>query len=226
MRVIISGGGGASKNPAAYELFAGSVDKSKPVLYIGLAIRPENVYDSYSKFVLSMAKLGILCTRCCADTGSFDEFDLDSFGGIYCAGGNTFRLLKLLKECGADKKIVDYVRKGGAYIGSSAGAIICGEDIYPIIYMDPNSVVLEDTKGFDLMKGYSTVAHYGDAVTESRNAEEAEAVRVLAEKYPRLIALSEECAIVVEDDRIYTLGAPCIIYNNGIPVTVEEGTEI
>ena len=63
MAMILSGGGGVTKNPEAYELFAENVDKTRPVLYIPFASVPENYADNYAKFVLTMAKLNLSVTK-------------------------------------------------------------------------------------------------------------------------------------------------------------------
>lgn len=44
---------------------------------------------------------------------------------VLVAGGNTFYLMEKLKKSGADKVIKEFIEKGGMYIGSSAGSIIC-----------------------------------------------------------------------------------------------------
>lgn len=44
---------------------------------------------------------------------------------VLVAGGDTFYLMEKLKESGADKIIKEFVARGGIYIGSSAGSIIC-----------------------------------------------------------------------------------------------------
>ena len=49
-----------------------------------------------------------------------DEADI-----VLVAGGDTFYLMEKLKESGADKIIKEFVVRGGIYIGSSAGSIIC-----------------------------------------------------------------------------------------------------
>jgi dipeptidase E len=221
--MILSGGGGAAKNPAAYELFANSVDKRKPVLYICFASLPEAYAEAYGKFAASMVSLGIYSTRLCDSPEFFSKFELSEFGGIYCAGGNTFRLLKTLRDCGADKKIKDYLHAGGVWIGSSAGAIIGGADIQPIIFMDANAVLLEDTRGLDMMNGFSTIAHYGNAASEQRNSEWYAAVDLLAKKYNKLVALSEEAAIVIEENKTYILGVPCRVYENGVAREIPDG---
>ena len=44
---------------------------------------------------------------------------------VLVAGGDTFYLMEKLKESRADKIIKEFVARGGIYIGSSAGSIIC-----------------------------------------------------------------------------------------------------
>ena len=44
---------------------------------------------------------------------------------LLVAGGDTFYLMEKLKENGADKAIKNFISRGGIYIGSSAGSIVC-----------------------------------------------------------------------------------------------------
>lgn len=50
---------------------------------------------------------------------------IDGADIVLVAGGDTFYLMEKLKESGADKIIKKFVARGGIYIGSSAGSIIC-----------------------------------------------------------------------------------------------------
>lgn len=50
---------------------------------------------------------------------------IDGADIVLVAGGDTFYLMEKLKESGADKIIKEFVARGGIYIGSSAGSIIC-----------------------------------------------------------------------------------------------------
>lgn len=44
---------------------------------------------------------------------------------LLVAGGDTFYLMEKLKESGADRAIKNFISRGGIYIGSSAGSIVC-----------------------------------------------------------------------------------------------------
>ena len=50
---------------------------------------------------------------------------IDGADVVLVAGGDTFYLMEKLKESGADKIIKKFIEKGGVYIGSSAGSIVC-----------------------------------------------------------------------------------------------------
>ena len=223
MLMILSGGGGPAKNPEARQIFADAVDKSRPLLYVALSQTPENSVGHYSSFVAWAASVGIYSSRLCESPKYLDDCDLSQFGGIYVEGGNTFRLLAALKEHGGDKKIRDYLLAGGVYFGTSAGAIIGGCDIMPIIYMDENAVFLEDTQGLDMIGGWSTVAHYNNSRDEFVNAERNAAVERIAKRFPRLVALSEETAIIVKEDGAFIQGAECTVFEDGAKRVIESG---
>ena len=44
---------------------------------------------------------------------------------LLVAGGDTFYLMEKLQENGADRAIKNFISRGGIYIGSSAGSIVC-----------------------------------------------------------------------------------------------------
>lgn len=77
---------------------------------------------------------------------------LDAEDCIYVAGGESFRLLHGLKSTGADELLINAVRNGKRYAGSSAGAIIAGPSIEPASVMDDPSVAeqLTDYSGLNL----------------------------------------------------------------------------
>ena len=58
-----------------------------------------------------------------------------SINGIYVAGGNTFYLLELMKKSGFFEFLSNNI-KNYLYIGTSAGSIVCCENIDLIKYID------------------------------------------------------------------------------------------
>ncbi len=88
--------------------------------------------------------------------------ELEPTDVIYVCGGNTYAILKKMRDTGADKFIIDAVNKGALYIGVSAGSIIAGKNIEIAGWGsegDPNDVGLTDLSGF----GFTDVAvfpHY------------------------------------------------------------------
>lgn len=61
---------------------------------------------------------------------------LASFDVIFISGGNTFYVLEKIQQSGCAQVIRDYVEQGKIYIGSSAGSVLAGPDIYPSYYVD------------------------------------------------------------------------------------------
>ena len=98
MKLFLSGGA-ADGNPG-YHGFLEAVDRTKPILYICFAVAPRNRVARYADFAARMAREGVLSTRLCDSAAWLGAADLSAFGGIFCSGGNTYRLLKSLREHG------------------------------------------------------------------------------------------------------------------------------
>ena len=117
-------------------------------------------------------------------------FDLD-IDVIYVSGGNTFGTMKLIRDSGFDKAIVDYVHSGVVYIGGSAGAHIATADIAHVAKYDKDTFDLSDFSGLGLYKGI-LICHY----TEERKAD-FDTLNSLG-KY-RVIALRDDQSILIKD---------------------------
>ena len=88
------------------------------------------------------------------------SFNLD-IDVIYISGGNTFGTMKLIRDSGFDKAIIDYVHRGVIYIGGSAGAHIATADIAHVAKYDKDTFGLTDFSGLGLFDGIF-VCHYTD----------------------------------------------------------------
>src|SRR4030042_2106872 len=119
------GGGGAEK--VAFEVEDNFFKDVNSVLYIPLAWPNDNL-EGCLKWFSGMASLHKkLKIEMWADTKN--PLNLDKFDSVYIGGGNTFKLLKRLRESKAEKKLIDFYKKGGKIFGGSAGAIIWGKSI-------------------------------------------------------------------------------------------------
>ena len=78
---------------------------------------------------------------------------LESVDGVYVAGGNSFYLLRQLKNKGLDAYISDRVRNGLPYFGESAGAVILAKSIEPAKAIDSP----EDAPGLTDYRGLGLV---------------------------------------------------------------------
>lgn len=119
---------------------------------------------------------------------------------VYVQGGNTFYLLKYVRESGFDKVVKELIDKGLIYIGVSAGSIIAGPTIETAGWKggDKNIVGLTDLSALHLV-GFNVFVHYTE---EWKNVIEAEIHKA---KYPVRI-LTDNQAILVKDDKIEFVG--------------------
>ena len=69
---------------------------------------------------------------------------------VFVSGGNTFYLLEKAQESGFINFIREYIKQGNTYFGSSAGSVIAGPDIYPVLRLDSleKAPHLKGYKGF------------------------------------------------------------------------------
>lgn len=91
--------------------------------------------------------------------------NLDNYHVIYICGGNTFYLLRELRNSGINKKIIELVNNGKVYVGVSAGSIIAGPDISVAETGDENDIGLKDMKGMYLTDKVIN-PHYKDEYKE------------------------------------------------------------
>jgi dipeptidase E len=93
------------------------------------------------------------------------NFDLKNFDIIAVAGGNTFYLLKMIQQSNCAETLRTLIGNGKIYIGSSAGSIIAGPNIYPAYSKEEAEEVpdLEDYTGLNLTD-VIIMPHWGSPV--------------------------------------------------------------
>lgn len=120
---------------------------------------------------------------------------------IYVNGGNTFDYLNGIKKTGFDKLIKNFVKKGGVYVGSSAGSYVVSPTIEAAGWQhaDKNKIKLKNLNGLNLIP-FLIMAHFEKKWRPViKNAAEDT-------KYP-IIALTDKQAILVKDEKIKIIGS-------------------
>lgn len=216
MGVILGGGGSDKQTVITNQLFESLIDPTKPILYIPLAWNHyDEGYQNCKKWLigeLKNIKHGEIEVIQTAD--EIANKNLSNYSAIFIGGGNTYKLLKLLKDSDAINHIKKYIDNGGLVYGGSAGSIIFGKDINVCSYMDTNNVNLKDTSGFDYLFGFSFTAHY-----TNKDQERTTEITKILKQYSMLkpvIALPEEDALYTDGNQVKVVGLrPWYIFNQG-----------
>ena len=166
MKVFLCGGGSDNQTIEANKRLNEIIDHSKPCLYIPLAMEQE-WYDSCYEWISGELKnVNIPYIEMVRSANELAIKNMLDYSMIFIGGGNTFKLLNDLKASGTFAKIKEYLDDGGVAFGGSAGAIIFGEDLEACLCDDINEVKLNETSGFDVLKGISILCHYTNRTTE------------------------------------------------------------
>ncbi|MBR4507378.1 MAG: Type 1 glutamine amidotransferase-like domain-containing protein [Alphaproteobacteria bacterium] len=226
MKLILCGGGWAEKTVIPNKLFETLIDTSKPILYIPLARNAgEDNYDSCKTWLegefQNIRHGEIVMLRSVSEIA---DKNVNDFTGVFIGGGNTYKLLKELKEGPAFDWLQEYIQTNGVIYGCSAGSIIFGHDIDACLYMDENNVALTDVKGFNSIFGFSFTAHY----TNKNEEKTKKATDYLIEysKKTLVLALPEEDSLYINGDLVKVIGSrPYYVFNKGIRLEFQPNTE-
>ena len=219
MKLFLNGGGNTKELELPMSIVNEIMDHNKKILYVPLAMDEidfsyDDCYKWFQKQVINVDVKGIDMPR------SFEQFtslDFNNYSAIFIGGGNTYKLLKGIKDNGIFEKINEYLNNDGIVIGCSAGAIIFGYDINSCLAMDRNDVNLIDTKGFDKINGKSIFAHYTNSKTEEIHKKYTDYLIEYSTTNEIVIALPEEDTIFIDNDKITIIGdRPYYEFNNGI----------
>ena len=207
-KIFLGGGGDEEQARAIDDLYGETVGNGANVLYIPIAwSNPEQFAsclswfkNAYARFDFKIEMLTVL------NNVSFDY--LDKFDSIYIGGGNTFSLLKTIKETNFIKPLQEFIDAGKAVYGGSAGAIILGKDISTAFIgncTDENLDEVTDFSGLDVASGYAVKVHYED---------EREIVEKFSiENNASVLNIPETGGVYIEGDSLTLVGDATILEN-------------
>lgn len=206
MKVFLCGGGSGKIVADAMRKFESLLDKSKPLLYVPLAMESSR-YDSCLAWITNeMSLINVKNIEMVTSENDLFSKKLDDYCAIFIGGGNTYKLLKDLKNSKSFDKIKNFINNDGIVFGGSAGAIIFGKDINSCRMQDKNDVGLKDTKGFNIIKDYSLLCHLNrnDGIKFNRNKNSDYLLDFSKEN--KTIFLPDDDTIFVTDNEIKIIG--------------------
>lgn len=178
--------------------------KNKTVTYIPTASMVEKLGFFVKIGKWKLKRLGLTVDELEISASSYETIvnKLTRNDVIYITGGNTFFLLQELKRTGADKVLVQEIRKGKLYIGESAGAIVVSPHIGYSAEMDcvEKAPELSDYSGLNVVDFY-VVPHY-------ENWEMGKAAQKILDTYSGrldLKAIKDNQAILIEGNTVKIL---------------------
>jgi peptidase E len=121
---------------------------------------------------------------------------------IYVEGGNTFYLLKAMRECNFERVIKKLLKMGKVYVGSSAGSIVAGRSIQTAEWIgDRNTVHLKDLRGLNIVP-FDIFCHYRPEYAEIIKQK----IKNPKKRAKRLKIITDQQAILVQGKETDLIG--------------------
>ena len=202
--LFLQGGGSYPQTAGMDKLFFDKIDRSRPLLYLPMAMVGHLTFDQCYEYFATLArnftnKEIIMWTEIKGE-------DLQQFGGIYIGGGNTFKLLQDIQNAEFSAGLESYLINGGTVCGGSAGAIVFGKEVNTS--RDVNIVNLKDTKGLNMLNGYSLWCHYKE--------QDDEEILIYTQNYGvDVIALKDQCGLVIAEGMMTPIGDVYVFSKKG-----------
>ena len=200
-RIFLDGGGDGERSAVVYREFLKGVER---VAYVPLAWASGNYGECFSWVVDALGMHKKVEIEMFTDLRGVE---LEGFDGVFIGGGNTFKLLKAIKESRFDKKLIEFYEKDGSIIGGSAGALIFGCDIGTATlgdYKDKNKVKLRDLNGLNFVEGCDIQAHFVKEVVEECREHVKKTGR-------RIIGIPEGSALLISGEVYKVVGESAVI---------------
>lgn len=157
MKLFLTSAGLPPETTQDFLDFLNEDPKKMKICFITTASHPEKNKWYIKKDAKRLSELGFQIEEFDLRNNNEDSLRkrLKTFDIIFVEGGNTFYLLKYVKESGFDHIIHEFLTRGGVYVGVSAGTIITGLNIETSNWNygepDKNIVNLEDLEGLNLI---------------------------------------------------------------------------
>jgi len=199
-KIILAGGGTEKESKELDRFFVSLIKRNKKLIYIPIAMDSRPYSDCFNWFNKAMKKLNFNNFGMVTNLKKFKISK--NIGAIYIGGGNTFKLLKEIRQSNFDKKLLKFIKDGGIIYGGSAGAIILGKDI--LTSSDNNENVKDNFDGLNLINNYSVWCHY--------NNEDEKIFDYIKSRRNNVIAISEKSGIFINGNNFKVIGEPAFLF--------------
>lgn len=212
MKLYLCGGGSGKEIINAYNRFSKKIDKSKPILYVPLAMNENKYNNCFNWFKEEIKYMNVKRFDMVSSSQELSEKDFSLYSAIFIGGGNTYKLLNELKKNSNYEKIIEYLKNDGTIFGSSAGAIVFGKDINCCKLDDKNYLNLQDTKGLNFLNNYSILCHL-----KNKNLRRNKDYLKEYSQKNKVIYLREDNCLVIENKKISIIGnKKYMVLKNGL----------
>ncbi len=205
--LYLSGGGDEHQSFPLDSFFFEKISQNGTFLYIPIALRGHKLYATaalWMKNILALHKREDVTFELWDDVAYKTYADVARFDAMYIGGGNTWSLMKELREVDFQKVIAEFIEQKGSVYGGSAGAIVMGKQIDT--HDDKNEIAWTDMNGFAILGDYSVACHFKEEQA-GRFQEWA-----ISHQSP-ILCLPEETGLVFAETEMLCVGTkPCFVY--------------
>jgi peptidase E len=203
MAIYITGGGDQENFQALDQHFTETLPNDAQILIIPWASEEEEYEDVFERIEHCFENKKIKSFEMASNPQEYTWEKLKSYDALMIEGGNTFQLIKSIRETSFNSILKKYATETNKLIyADSAGAILLGSDVKTAFLGedgDEDHHKLQDYRGLDLIEPWSVHAHY-----EPDDWEQLE--NLLYEDGNPIIALAEPAGLLYEDGKLISLG--------------------
>lgn len=163
MKYFLTGGGDQEHFRELDQLFINELPNMAKILIFPMACDEDDYEDVYERILGAFSDKKILKFDLCREISKINVEYLCEYDALMFEGGNTFRLIKLLRESSFFKYLKVYCNRDKIIYADSAGAIILGKDVQTAFLGeegDEDHHKLQDYRGLGLLNDWSIHCHF------------------------------------------------------------------
>lgn len=203
MAIYLTGGGDQENFKELDKHFINNLPDKAKILIIPQACDESEFEDVQERIEYCFENKKIHSFELAINPQVMDWDTLNSYDALMTEGGNTFQLIKSIRETSFFALLKKFATDTNKSIyADSAGAILLGSDVKTAFLGedgDEDQHKLQDYRGLDIIDPWTIHAHY-----EPEDLEQLE--NILYDSGNPIIALAEASGVLIENGKIISLG--------------------